>query len=292
MFHGSITALVTPMQADGVLDIDSFRHMIEWQIEQGTNALVVLGSTGESPTIHPEERKLLIQQAKEQINNRIPLIVGTGTNSTESTIHYTKAAMEQGADACLIVTPYYNKPTQEGLVEHFKAVAMAAPLPQILYNVPSRTACDLKPETFARLFDLPNIVGLKDATGDLNRLQEILSFDNDSIDLFSGDDATAMEYISNGGRGVISVTSNVAPKLMSELCEAALAGNFELANERNEKMALFHKVQGIETNPIPVKWALNAMKMIPPGIRLPLTPLSLHYHDTIKSALSQANILV
>lgn len=292
MFHGSIVALVTPMEADGLLDIDSLQRLIEWHIEQGTDAIVLLGSTGESPTIHEAERQLLIEQAVKQIKERIPLIVGTGTASTETTIEHTRQAMELGADACLIVTPYYNRPTQEGLFQHFKAVAMEVPIPQILYNVPSRTACDLKPDTFARLCEIPNIVGLKDATGDLKRLQDIRNLVGQQVDLFSGDDASCVEFMAHGGRGVISVTANVAPRLMHELTVAALAGNIEKARQINEKLAGFHKLQGIETNPIPAKWALHAMGMIPPGIRLPLTPLAENYHDMLKSALLQADILL
>lgn len=292
MFHGSIVALITPMQADGLLDIDSLNRLIDWHIHQGTDALVLLGSTGESLTINAAERELLIQQAVKQVNNRVPLIVGTGTACTETTIYNTRQAMEIGADACLIVTPYYNKPTQEGLYQHFKAVAMAVPIPQILYNVPSRTACDLKPDTFARLCKIPNIIGLKDATGDMKRLQEISALVEQRIDLFSGDDCSCINYIANGGRGVISVTANVAPKLMHELCAAALSGNIGKANEIDQKLAGFHKLQGIETNPIPVKWALHMMGMIPTGIRLPLTPLAENYHDMLKSALLQAEISI
>lgn len=292
MFHGSMVALVTPMQADNVIDVDALRRLIEWHIEQQTNAIVLLGSTGEAPTINSDERALIIEQAIEQIKGRVPLIVGTGTNSTQTTIHYTREAMELGADACLLVTPYYNKPTQEGLYQHFKAVAMAVPIPQILYNVPSRTICDLQPETLMRLVNLPNIVGLKDATGSMQRLQDILAFAQHKLDLYSGDDATAMEFMLAGGKGVISVTANIVPKLMQELSAAALAGDAAKANAIDQRLAGFHKLQGIETNPIPVKWALSAMGMIAPGIRLPLTPLAENYHDMVKDALKQAGVLV
>lgn len=292
MFHGSIVALITPMETNGLLALDSLQRLIEWHIEQGTDALVLLGSTGESSTIHEAERQLLIEQAVKQIRQRIPLIVGTGTASTETTIEHTRQAMQLGADACLIVTPYYNRPTQEGLYQHFKAVAMEVPIPQILYNVPSRTGCDLKPDTFARLCSIPNIIGLKEATGDLKRLQEILELVEQRVDLFSGDDASCANFMAHGGRGVISVTANVAPKLMHQLAEAILAGNNEKAEQINQKLAGFHKLQGMETNPIPTKWALNTMGMIPPGIRLPLTPLSANYHDMVKSALVQAEILL
>lgn len=292
MFHGSMVALVTPMQTDGVIDVEGLRRIIEWQIEQGTDAIVLLGSTGEAPTINADERSLIIEQGKAQIKGRVPLIVGTGTYSTEGTIQNTRIAMELGADACLIVTPYYNKPTQEGLYLHFKAIAMATPVPIILYNVPSRTICDLKPETLARLLSLPTIIGLKDATGDMQRLRDIQSYSNHKLDLFSGDDGSCLEYMLDGGRGVISVTANVAPKLMHELAKAALAGDADKAKKINEKLNGFHKLQGIETNPIPVKWALATMGMIPPGIRLPLTPLSQNYHEMVKDTLTQAGVLV
>ncbi|HVV69283.1 MAG TPA: 4-hydroxy-tetrahydrodipicolinate synthase [Gammaproteobacteria bacterium] len=285
MFHGSMVAIVTPMEPDGVIDVDSLRNLIEWHIEQGTHGIVILGSTGESPTINPQERQLIIQQAREQIKERVPLIVGTGTNSTDLSIHYTREAMELGADACLLITPYYNKPTQEGLYLHFKAVADAVPIPQILYNCPSRTACDLKPETIARLVHLPNIIGLKEAVGDLQRLKEILAFSSHVLDVYSGDDATGLDFLLAGARGVISVTANVAPQLMRKMCDAALAGDTETAHQINEKLAGFHKLQGVETNPIPVKWALHIMGMIPKGIRLPLTPLSETYHDAVREAL-------
>lgn len=285
MFHGSMVAIVTPMEPDGVIDVESFRKLIEWHIIQGTNGIVILGSTGESPTINSAERQLVIQQAREQINGRVPLIVGTGTNSTDSSIHYTREAMELGADACLLVTPYYNRPTQEGLYLHFKAVAQAVAIPQILYNCPSRTACDLKPATVARLARLPNIIGLKETVEDLARLKEILAFDH-ALDVYSGDDSTALDFLLAGAKGVISVTANLAPQLMRKMCDAALSGDSETARQINEKLAGFHKLQGVETNPIPVKWGLHIMGMIPLGIRLPLTPLSETYHDAVKECVS------
>lgn len=290
MFHGSIVALVTPMFADGIIDVEALRRLVEWHIEQKTDAIVVLGSTGESPTIHDAERKLIIQQTLEQAARRVPVIAGTGTNSTEMTIHLTKEAMELGVDACLLVTPYYNKPTQEGLYLHFKAVANAVPIPQILYNVPSRTVCDLQPATVLRLASISNIIGLKDATGDMERLQQIVPELDHRLDLYSGDDATSLEFMSRGGRGVISVTANVAPQAVQQMCEAALTGNADRAREINDKLAGINKIQSIETNPIPVKWALHMMDMIQGGIRLPLTPLSEKYHGAVKEALERAAI--
>jgi 4-hydroxy-tetrahydrodipicolinate synthase len=291
MFHGSIVALVTPMQPNGVIDIESLRQLVEWHIEQGTDAIVVLGTTGEAPTVDPIERKLVIQQAIEQAKGRVPIIAGTGTYATQSTINLTRDAMEAGVDACLLITPYCNKPTQEGLYQHFKAVAEAVPIPQILYNVPSRTACDLKPTTVAHLASFSNIVGLKEATGDIARMQEILKLTaGSSIDLYSGDDATCLEFILAGGQGVISVTSNVAPKLMHMMCKAAMAGAALEAREIDRKLASLHQQMFIETNPIPVKWALQQMGKIPAGIRLPLTPLSESCHMQVRDAMIQAGV--
>lgn len=291
MFHGSIVALVTPMQANGVIDIEVLRQLVEWHIEQGTDAIGVLGTTGEAPTIDSVERKLVTQQAVEQAKGRVPIIAGTGTYSTQSTIELTRDAMEAGADACLLITPYCNKPTQEGLYQHFKAVAEAVPIPQILYNVPSRTACDLKPSTISHLAKFPNIVGVKEATGDIKRVQEILQLTAaHSLDLYSGDDSTCVEFMLAGGRGVISITANVVPKLMHALCKTAISGDAAEAHELDRKLASLHKQMCIETNPIPVKWALQQMGMIPPGIRLPLTPLSEACHVLVRDAMIQADV--
>lgn len=290
MFHGSIVAIVTPMQANGEIDYPALRRLIDWHLESQTDGLVILGTTGESPTIDETERKKLIEMSVAYVHHRIPLIVGTGSNCTKSTIEQTKMAMELGADAALIVTPYYNKPTQEGLYQHFSAIAKAVPIPQILYNVPGRTGCDLLPETLKRLASFANIVAIKEATGDLTRLKALLELKTD-IDLLSGDDATAAEFILQGGKGVISVTANVAPELMHELCAAALAGNRDLTLKINEKLALLHKDLFLEANPIPVKWALMHMGRIQAGIRLPLTPLSAKFHGDLKAALAMANFL-
>jgi len=292
MFHGSIVALVTPMQPDGVIDIESLRNLIEWHIGQGTDAIGVLGTTGEAPTVDYVERKIVIQQAVEQAKGRAPIIAGTGTYATQSTIQLTREAMEAGADACLLITPYCNKPTQEGLYQHFKAVATAVPIPQILYNVPSRTACDLKPSTIAHLASCSNIVGVKEATGDVARVQEILALTaGHSLDLYSGDDETCLDFILAGGRGVISITSNVAPRLMHNLCKTALAGAAAEAREIDRKLAKLHKQMCVETNPIPVKWALQQMGLIPAGIRLPLTSLSESCHASVREAMMDAGMM-
>lgn len=291
MFHGSLVALVTPMQNDGTVDIDKLRQLIEWHIENGTDGIVVLGTTGESVTLTEGEHRLIIEQAREQIKGRIPLIAGTGSNSTAHTIQQTRRAMELGVDACLVVTPYYNKPTQEGLVQHFKAIASTVGIPLILYNVPSRTGCDMLPETVARISDLPNIVGIKEATGNLQRARDLLERCHNNIDLFSGDDATCREFMLLGGKGVISVTANVAPKLMHAMCTAALNNDIETALANDKKLLDLHQKLFVEANPIPVKWALQQMGLISAGIRLPLTPLSAKYHETVRSAMQQASII-
>lgn len=291
MFHGSIVALVTPMHADGALDEEALCRLVEFHVDNGTDAIVAVGTTGESATVDEAEHCGVIRQVVELAAGRIPVIAGTGANSTTEAIRLTRCAMEAGADACLLVTPYYNKPTQEGLYRHFNAVAEAAAIPQILYNVPGRTACDMLPETVARLAEISNIVGIKEATGNMDRAREILERCGDKIDLFSGDDATAMECILLGGRGDISVTANVAPKDMHEMCAAALAGDRPRAEAINRRLDGLHKALFVESNPIPVKWALYEMGLIGSGIRLPLTMLSEGYHDTVRQALRQAGVL-
>lgn len=291
MFHGSMVAMVTPMQADGALDPESLRRLVEFHIEQGSNAIVAVGTTGESATLDEEEHCRVIRQVVDFAAGRIPVIAGTGANSTTEAIMLTRCAMQAGADACLLVTPYYNKPTQQGLYLHHKAVAEAVPIPQILYNVPGRTACDMLPETVQRLAAIPNIIGIKEATGDLARAREILDRCGDTIDIYAGDDATAMDIILMGGKGVISVTANVAPRLMHEMCAAALADDRAKASSINNRLMALHKDLFIESNPIPVKWALHQMGLIPPGIRLPLTPLSAAAHDRVRRALQQADLI-
>jgi len=290
MFHGSMVALVTPMHADESLDSDGLGRLIEFHIAQGSDGIVVVGTTGESPTLDEREHCRVIRQAVDFAARRIPIIAGTGSNSTHEAIALTRCAMEGGADACLLVTPYYNKPTQEGLYRHHKKIAEAAPIPQILYNVPGRTACDLQPETVERLADIPNIVGIKEATGDLQRARELIKRCGDRLDIYSGDDASAMELMLLGGKGVISVTANVAPRAMHEMCAAALAGDRAGAEAVNHRLAALHEALFVEANPMPVKWVLYEMGLIPPGIRLPLTPLSERYHDTLRQAMKQAGI--
>ncbi|OOZ40144.1 4-hydroxy-tetrahydrodipicolinate synthase [Solemya pervernicosa gill symbiont] len=290
MFHGSMVALVTPMQHDGSLDYEALDRLIEFHIEQGTDAIVTVGTTGESATLDEREHCEVIRHVVERVKGRIPVIAGTGANSTREAIELTRCAMQAGADACLLVTPYYNKPTQEGLYLHHKAVAEAVPVPQILYNVPGRTACDMLPETVERLSHIPNIVGMKEATGDLDRLAELLERCGDRLDFYSGDDPTGMEFMLRGGKGVISVTNNVAPKLMHEMCVAALAGNKEAAAEVNNKLDGLHNKLFLEANPIPVKWAVSQMGLIPDGIRLPLTPFDAQYHEELRAAMAQAEV--
>ncbi len=291
MFHGSMVALVTPMREDGAVDEQSFAQLVEFHVENGTDALVVVGTTGESATLDHKEHCDLIRRAVELAKGRLPIIAGTGANSTREAIDLTRCAMQAGADACLLVTPYYNKPTQEGLYRHFKAVAEAVPVPQILYNVPGRTACDMLNETVERLATISNIVGIKDATGDMVRGKELIERCGDKLDVFSGDDATTLDLMRLGGKGGISVTANVAPRQMHEMCAAALAGDFERAGEINSKLMPVHKNLFVEANPIPVKWAMYEMGLIPPGIRLPLTELSEKYHDTVRQALKSAGVL-
>ena len=291
MFHGSMVALVTPMRGDGAVDDDSLAGLIEFHLHQGTDAIVAVGTTGESATLDEHEHCEVIRRVVELTAGRVPVIAGTGANSTTEAISLTRCALKAGADACLLVTPYYNKPTQEGLYLHHKAIAEAVPIPQILYNVPGRTAVDMLPDTVARLASISNIVGLKEATGNLERAREILDRCGDQLDLYSGDDATACEFLLLGGKGVISVTANVAPAAMHALCVAAMAGNRASAEAIDAPLRALHRDLFVEANPIPVKWALQAMGLIPPGIRLPLTPLSERYHETVRDALRQAGVL-
>jgi len=291
MFQGSMVALVTPMREGGDIDEACMQRLIDFHVENKSDALIVVGTTGESATLNEEEHCHLIRRAVEMAAGRIAIIAGTGANSTREAIDLTRCAHEAGADACLLVTPYYNKPTQEGLYRHYKAVADAVPVAQILYNVPGRTAVDMLPETVERLADIDNIVGIKEATGDMNRARTILDRCGDRLDLYSGDDATAMELILLGGQGNISVTANVAPAAMHELCAAALAGDRDTAAAINARMEVLHRTLFIESNPIPVKWALYEMGLIPAGIRLPLTPLASQYQDTVRQALTQAGVI-
>ena len=291
MFHGSMVALVTPMREDGALDNEALERLVAFHIDNGTDAIVAVGTTGEASTLDYDEHCGVIKRIVGQVKGRIPVIAGTGSNSTAEAIELTQCAMKAGADACLLVTPYYVKPTQEGLYRHFRAVAEAVAIPQILYNVPGRTGVDMKNETVARLAPISNIVGIKDATGDLVRGKELIERCGDKMDIYSGDDATAMELILMGAKGDISVTANVAPRAMHEMCAAARAGDRAKAAAINEKLMPLHKNLFVESNPIPVKWALYEMGLIPAGIRLPLTVLAEQYHDTIRQALKHAGVL-
>jgi 4-hydroxy-tetrahydrodipicolinate synthase len=288
MFSGSIVALVTPMEENGAIDWDAYERFIEWQLEQGTDGLVVLGTTGESPSITAEERVELIKRAVAKAGGRVPVIVGTGANSTAVTIQHTQQAAELGADAALIVTPYYNKPPQAGLIAHFKAVAESTHLPIILYNVPGRTGCDMLPETAAELGQLSNIVAMKEATGDLSRVAAYKQLGADLV-LLSGDDGSCEQFIELGGQGVISVAANIAPRAMHELCQLAMSKSTEAADLQQKLNPLFDAM-GLQSNPIPVKWAAAEMDLIPTGIRLPLLPLDPAYHDKVLQAMRQADL--
>lgn len=286
-----MVALATPMFEDGSLDFEALDRLIEFHIENKTDAIIAVGTTGESATLDEEEHCTTIKRAVKTAAGRIPIIAGTGSNSTKEAINLTRCAMDAGADACLLVTPYYNKPTQEGLYLHYRAVAEAVGIPQILYNVPGRTAVDMQPETVARLAELPNIIGIKEATGSLERARTILEMCGGKIDVYSGDDATAMDLILAGAKGDISVTANVAPRAMHDMCEAALHGDKERAQQINTPLMALHKNLFLEANPIPVKWALYEMGLIKSGIRLPMTVLSEKHHDAVCQALKQAHII-
>lgn len=286
-----MVALVTPMKMDESVDYEALENLIEFHIKSKTKAIVAMGTTGESATFDIDEHCEVIRFVIEKVNGRIPVIAGTGANSTSEAIDLTKCAKDAGADACLLVTPYYNKPTQEGLYLHHKKIAEAVDIPQILYNVPGRTACDMLPETIGRLSKVPNIVGVKEATGQLDRVAQIKALVEDDFDLYTGDDATAVDFILLGGHGGISVTANVAPKIVSEAYDTALTGDAEKARLIDEPLAELHEKLFVEANPIPVKWALYEMNMIGPAIRLPLTPLSNIYHASVRQALNTAGVL-
>ena len=290
MFRGSMVALITPMKEDGSLDDDALAGLVEFHIDQGTDAIVAVGTTGESATLDEAEHCAVIRQVVELTAGRIPVIAGTGANSTSEAISLTRCAQEAGAAACLLVTPYYNKPTQQGLYLHHKAVAEAVAIPQILYNVPGRTACDMLPETVAQLAKVPNIVGIKEATGDLRRLHQIRELCGTQFAVYSGDDATACEMMLQGGDGVISVTANVAPRLMHEMSQAALSGNRQQAQDLDQRLAGLHAALFVESNPIPVKWAVTRMGLANKGIRLPLTWLSDAAQPKVIAAMQQAGI--
>lgn len=289
--HGSIVALVTPMLNDGSVDWDALKQLVEWHIAQGTHSIVAVGTTGESATLDVEEHAQVIEAIIKAVAGRIPVIAGTGANSTREAIELTETARQLGADAALLVTPYYNKPTQEGLYQHYKTIAETVDLPQILYNVPGRTGVDLHNDTVIRLANIDGIVGIKDATGDLNRGHDLINRLNRKIAVYSGDDATAYRLILLGARGNISVTANVAPGVMSQLCTAALAENREQAEQLNHSVAILHQILFCESNPIPVKWALSDMGLISTGIRLPLTVLAESYRPLIHQALLDSGVI-
>jgi 4-hydroxy-tetrahydrodipicolinate synthase len=291
MFHGSMVALVTPMHRDGAIDVDALRRLVDFHVDSGTDAIVAVGTTGESATLDMDEHCTILAQVVEQAAGRIPIIAGTGANSTTEATALTRCAQDAGVDACLLVTPYYNKPTQEGLYQHHKAVADAVAVPQILYNVPGRTSVDMLPDTVVRLADIANIVGIKEATGDMSRARELIDRCGDRIDIYSGDDATAVDLILMGGKGDISVTANVAPGSMHDMCAAALEGDEATARRINDTLMPLHKNLFLESNPIPVKWALQQMGLIEEGIRLPLTPFSAQHHDALQQAMRGAGVL-
>lgn len=291
MITGSIVALVTPMHPNGEVDWQALKKLVNWQIEQGTDAIVAVGTTGESATLDVEEHLEVVEAVIAASAGRVPVIAGTGANSTREAIELTALAAKAGADACLLVSPYYNKPTQEGLYRHHLAIAEAVQIPQILYNVPGRTGVDMQNVTVARLAGVPNIVGIKDATGNVARGEELISLVGERMAVYSGDDATAYQLMLKGAKGNISVTANVAPHAMAGLCQAAMKGDSAGAVEINTPLEALHRDLFVESNPIPVKWALWAMGRIDQGIRLPMTWLSTGAEETVRRALTQAGIL-
>jgi 4-hydroxy-tetrahydrodipicolinate synthase len=290
MLKGSLVAIVSPMSEDGNLDLEALRRLIDWHIAEGTDGIVVVGTTGESPTVDFEEHCQLIKTSVEHVAGRIPVIAGTGANSTSEAIELQGFAKKAGADLCLSVVPYYNKPTQEGLYRHFKAIAETVDIPMIVYNVPGRTVCDMQNDTALRLAQVPNVVGIKDATANLERGSDLIRRAPKDFAIYSGDDATTLALLLLGGDGVISVTANAAPALMHELCAAAFAGDLAKARSVNNKLLGLHRHLFVEANPIPVKWVLQEMGLIGGGIRLPLTPLSSSFHDLLRGAMEQAGI--
>jgi 4-hydroxy-tetrahydrodipicolinate synthase len=291
MLSGSLVAIVTPMEASGALDLPRLKSLIDWHVAEGTDGIVIVGTTGESPTVDVPEHCQLIESAVKFAAGRVPVVAGAGGNSTREAIELNRFAAKAGAQYTLSVVPYYNKPTQEGLYRHFKAIAESADIPMILYNVPTRTIADLSNDTVLRLSEVKNIVGIKDATASMERGAELLSRVPKGFSVLSGDDASALAYMQLGAHGVISVTANVAPRLMAEVCDAARAGNSARAIAANNKLIPLHRHLFAETNPIPVKWALHRMGRIAEGIRLPLTPLAAAHHETVAGALRAAGCL-
>ena len=291
MITGSLVAIVTPMHEDGSLDLGSLAGLIEHHIEAGTDGIISVGTTGESATLSHDEHQVVIEKTIQCVNGRIPVIAGTGSNSTAEALELTKAAHELGADACLLVVPYYNKPPQEGLYQHFKLIAESVPIPQILYNVPGRTSVDLHNSTAIRLSHIDNIIGIKDATADIERGRKLMEQSADDFVSYSGQDTAAMELMLAGAKGTISVTANVAPKLMHEMCTAAVAGNTDLAVELNDKLMPLHESMFIESNPIPAKWGVSQQGFIQNSLRLPLVPLSDEAQDHVRAAMITTGVL-
>jgi 4-hydroxy-tetrahydrodipicolinate synthase len=291
MFQGSMVALVTPMATDGTVDLVALATLIEWHLAEGTDALVVVGTTGEAPTLEPAEQIAVVREAVRVVRGRVPVIAGTGSNATRHSILATRAAQAAGADAALVVVPYYNRPTQDGMVQHFSAIAADGGLPVILYNVPGRTVADLLPETAVTLSRVPGIVGIKEATGEVGRVATILGAARAGFEVYSGDDATARAAILAGARGVISVTANLAPGAMHRMCAAALAGDAAKAEALDAPLAGLHRELFCEANPIPVKWALAELGRVPAGIRLPLTKLAAAYHPRVRGAMRTAGLV-
>lgn len=291
MLTGSLVAIVTPMHEDGSLDLERFRRLIDFHVREGTDGIVVVGTTGESPTVDWDEHRLLIKTAVEHAAGRVPIIAGTGANSTREAIELAAYAKQAGASMSLSVVPYYNKPTQEGLYLHFKAIAEAVDLPHIIYNVPGRTVADLSNDTLLRLAQIPNIVGVKDATGNLERGTDLVRRVPDRFAVYSGDDGTALALMLVGGHGVISVTANVAPRMMHDMCKYAVGGDVRHARELNARLMPLHKALFVEANPIPVKWAVQQLGLIEGGIRLPMTPFSANYHELVRNAMKHAELV-
>jgi 4-hydroxy-tetrahydrodipicolinate synthase len=290
MITGSMVALVTPMTSIGDIDWPALKNLVDFHLQEGTHAIVAVGTTGESATLSVAEHCMVIKHVVDQVNGRIPVIAGTGANSCHEAIELTSAARSAGVDACLLVTPYYNKPSQEGLYQFHKLIAETVAIPQILYNVPGRTACDMSNETVDSLASIDNIIGIKDATGDIERGRDLIERCSDRIAIYSGDDPTATDLMLFGGKGDISVTANVAPKLMAQMCDAAIAGRADLAKKLNDQLMPLHQNLFLESNPIPVKWALQEMGMIADGIRLPMTYFADEYHPALKQAMQLSGI--
>jgi 4-hydroxy-tetrahydrodipicolinate synthase len=291
MFQGSMVAMVTPMHPDTEVDFPAMERLIDFHIDSGTQAIISVGTTGESATLGFDLHAEVMERTVKHAAGRVPIIAGTGGNSTAEAIHLTRIAQEIGADGALLVVPYYNKPTQEGLYQHFKLIAETVPIPQILYNVPGRTGCDMLTATVNRLADIDNIVGIKDATGNLDRARELIETCGDRMNILTGEDGSACEHMLLGGKGDISVTANVAPRAMRQLCDTAISGDAGAARRINESLADLHAALFLESNPIPVKWALHEMGMIDRGIRLPMTWLSAEHHETVRAAMRKAGII-